>query len=85
MSDPSHVDIYRSIGALEQGMRETERRLDQLEKAVTDGFKEIKTGLEEIKARESERRGAWKTIVAVAGFVSAFVTLAVKWLLAVVT
>lgn len=51
-------------------------RLDRLESLVTEGFKSIQERLDKIDQRESERKGAWKTIVGAASLIGG----AVGWL-----
>lgn len=62
--------------------------MDRFEKLVTDGFEKVEdtlTAIEKrlaaIETKETERKGAWKVIVAVAGVVSAVVAALVKSLL----
>lgn len=64
-----------------------EASLESLEKVVSQGFQEIKdelraikTDVEALKAAETERRGAWKVIVTIAGVVSAAVAGLIKYL-----
>lgn len=84
----SNDDLNRSIGKLEGLQSAMEKRLDHLEKTVTDGFGHISAGLEKIdkrlaaiEAKEQERKGAWKIIAFVATTISAIVATAVKYLL----
>ncbi len=63
-----------------------EKRLDHLEKTVSDGFETVGVGLDKIdkrlaaiEAKEAERKGAWKVIAAVAAGVSAIVASAIKY------
>ena len=85
----THVDLQRDIGRMEAG-------LEALEKAVSKGFSDAKADFIELKGEiadlkkevsdlrraETERKGAWKVIVTVAGGVSAAVAALVKYLTA---
>lgn len=62
--------------AVESGFRGTNKRLDHHETALS----EIKDELSAIKTRESERKGAWKAIVALAGGIGGIVGVAAKYL-----
>lgn len=55
-------------------------RLDKLEKLVSEGFDKLDKRLARIEERETERKGAWKVIIAVAGGVSAVVATLLKYL-----
>lgn len=88
MSAPSHGDLQRSLGRVEGNQSAMEARMDRFEKLVTDGFEKVEdtlTAIEKrlaaIETKETERKGAWKVIVAVAGVVSAVVAALVKSLL----
>lgn len=85
---PSHDDLQRSLGRVEGNQSAMEARMDRFEKLVTDGFEKVEdtlTAIEKrlaaIETKETERKGAWKVIVAVAGVVSAVVAALVKSLL----
>ena len=62
--------------------------MDRFEKLVTDGFEKVEdtlTAIEKrlaaIETKETERKGAWKAIVALAGAVGGAVAACVKYLL----
>lgn len=83
----SHDDLQRSLGRVEGNQSQLEARMDRFEKLVSDGFKEIGEAIAEVrkevsnlKDKETERRGAWKVIVAVSAFVSGLVAAATKYL-----
>lgn len=75
-------------------MGRVEASLEALEKAVTKGFSDAKADFNELKGEmadlkrevadlrraETERKGAWKVIVAVSGAISAAVAAAIKYL-----
>lgn len=84
----NHDDLQRSLGRVEGNQSAMEARMDRFEKLVTDGFEKVEdtlTAIEKrlaaIETKETERKGAWKVIVAVAGVVSAVVAALVKSLL----
>lgn len=84
----SHEDLQRSLGRVEGSQSQLEARMDRFEKLVTDGFDKLEGSLSAIDTRlaamerkETERKGAWKVIVGVAGGVSAVVAALVKYLL----
>lgn len=85
---PDHAEMQRSLGRVEGNQSAMEARMDRFEKLVTDGFEKVEdtlTAIEKrlaaIETKETERKGAWKVIVAVAGVVSAVVAALVKSLL----
>lgn len=66
MTQPTHTELQRDFGRMEG-------RMDALDRTVTDGFKRVEETLAKIDARldsldakESERKGAWGVIMAVA-------------------
>lgn len=78
----THTDLQRDMGRVEAS-------LEALEKVVSQGFSEIKAEIVDLKKEvadlrraETERKGAWKVIVAVAGGVSAVVAALIKYLTA---
>lgn len=79
-------DLQRSLGRVEGAQKAMEDRLTKLEDAVAEGFADVKQGLEAISRRleaieatETERKGAWKVIVAVAGVVASGVAALFKY------
>lgn len=85
---PDHAEMQRSLGRVEGNQSAMEARMDRFEKLVTDGFEKVEdtlTAIEKrlaaIETKETERKGAWKVIVAVASVVSAAVAALVKSLL----
>lgn len=85
----SHDDLQRSLGRVEGNQSQLEARMDRFEKLVTDGFEKVEGSLAAIDKRlaamedkETERKGAWKVIVTVAGAVSAAVAALIKYLTA---
>lgn len=85
----SHEDIQRSLGRVEGNQSQLEARMDRFEKLVTDGFEKVDGSLTAIdkrlaamESKETERKGAWKVIVTVAGAVSAAVAALIKYLTA---
>jgi len=75
----THTDLQRDMGRVEAS-------LEALEKVVSQGFSEIKAEIVDLKKEvadlrraETERKGAWKVIVAVAGGVSAVVAALIKY------
>ena len=84
----SHEQIHRTLGQVEATQDSLKERMDRFEKKLDDGFVKVDGALERIdkrlatiEAREQERRGAWKTIVMVAGGVSAAVAAFFKYLI----
>lgn len=85
----SHDDLQRSLGRVEGNQSQMEARMDRFEKLVSEGFDKLEGSLTAIDKRlaaierkETERKGAWKVIVAVAGGVSAVVAALIKYLTA---
>lgn len=83
----THDDLQRSLGRVEGNQSQLEARMDRFERLVSDGFEKlegslsaIETRLAAIERKETERKGAWKVIVAVAGGVSAIVAALFKYL-----
>lgn len=77
MTQPTHTDLQRDFGRMEG-------RMDALDKAMGEGFSRVETALakidgrlDAIDTRESERKGAWRVIVAVAGAVGGLAGLVV--------
>lgn len=88
MTQPTHTELQRGVGRLEGTFAAMEKRMDTLEKTVTDGFDKMTMGLSKIdqrlasiEAKEAERKGAWKVITAIAAAVAAVVASAVKYLM----
>lgn len=73
----THDDLQRDMGRVEGTLDAMGTRLDRLEKLVTDGFKALNERLDAIEKRESERKGAWGVLVAVASAVGG----CVAWLI----
>lgn len=69
----THDDLNRDLGRMEGKQDAMGARLDRLETLVTDGFKAIQERLDKIDQRESERKGAWKTIIAAASLIGGVV------------
>ena len=76
----TNTDINRAVGNLEGSYRAMEKRMTHLEKTVTEGFDKVGEGLDKIdkrlasiEEREAERKGAWKTITAVAALIASLV------------
>jgi hypothetical protein len=81
----THDDLQRSLGRVEGSQSQLEARMDRFEKLVSDGFDKLEGSLSAIDQRlaaiekkETERKGAWKVIVMVAGGVSAVVAAVIK-------
>lgn len=85
----SHDDLQRSLGRVEGNQDAMETRMDRFESALSEGFKDVKAAISEmrgdfdkrlaaIEERESERRGAWKTILAGCAAVSALAAFLVE-------
>lgn len=77
MTQPTHTDLQRDFGRMEG-------RMDAFDKALAEGFSRIENALtkidgrlDAIDTRESERKGAWRVIVAVAGAVGGLAGLVV--------
>lgn len=85
MIQPTHGEIQRDLGRMEGKADAMGARLDRLEKIVTDGFDKIDERLARIEKTESERKGAWKVIVTVAGGVAGGVSAAVAVLIKYLT
>jgi t-SNARE complex subunit (syntaxin) len=88
MTGATHDQLNRALGRVEGSQVAMEKRLDTLEKTVTDGFEKVGDGLDridrrlaQIEAKEAERKGAWKVITAIAAAVAAVVASAVKYLM----
>lgn len=84
---PTHDDLQRSLGRVEGNQSQMEARMDRFEKLVSEGFKELGDGIHELrkeigdlKAKESERKGAWRIIALISGVVSAVVASIVKYM-----
>ncbi len=80
MSATSHDDLHRDFGRMEAG-------LESLKEIVREGFKgngdrldKVEQRLAALEARDTERKGAWKVIVTIAGVVSAVVAGLIKYL-----
>lgn len=74
----SNDDLNRSLGRLEGDVSAVKERMDRLERVVTEGMTDIKQAMvtmqadiAEIKARENERKGAWKALAFIAGMAGA--------------
>ena len=83
----THDDLQRSLGRVEGSQSQMEARMDRFEKLVSEGFKELGDGIHELrkeigdlKAKDSERKGAWKVLALISGVVSAVVASIVKYL-----
>lgn len=84
----SHEDLQRSLGRVEGNQDGFRERMDRFEQLLDKGFSEMREAhgemmkrLAVIEDKESERRGAWKVIVAVSSFVAAIVAALVAGLL----
>jgi hypothetical protein len=80
MTTPSHSDLHRDFGRMEAGLESLEKVVSQGFQEIKDELRAIKTDVEALKAAETERRGAWKVIVTIAGVVSAAVAGLIKYL-----
>lgn len=87
MQQPNHSDLQRSLGRVEGNQSAMEARMDRFESLVKDGFEKVEDALgtidkrlAQIEQRESERKGAWKTLVAIAAGVSGLVGYLVNYL-----
>ena len=87
MQQPNHSDLQRSLGRVEGNQSAMEARMDRFESLVKDGFGKVEDALgaidkrlAQIEQRESERKGAWKTLVAIAAAVSGLVGYLVNYL-----
>lgn len=76
----SHEQIHRTLGHVEATQESLKERMDRFEKKLDEGFDKVDGALGRIdkrlaviEQRESERKGAWKTLVLIAGAVSAAV------------
>lgn len=83
----SHEALQRSLGRVEATQEGFKERMDRFEKKIDDGFEKVDATLEKIdkrlaaiEQRETERRGAWRVIVLVAGAVSAAIAALFKYL-----
>ncbi|MBF5091269.1 hypothetical protein F1640_14870 [Novosphingobium sp. NBM11] len=83
----SNDDLNRSLGRLEGDVTAMKDRMDRLEKAIVAGMEELKNALREvqadvaeIKAREDQRRGAWRVLVGISTVIGAAVSAAVTYL-----
>ena len=65
MSEVSHGDIQRDLGRMEGKSDAMGARLDRLEKIIEDGFAEVRREIGELKAAESQRKGALATLAVV--------------------
>ena len=69
MTGPDHADLQRDMGRVEGKQDAMGARLDRLEKIIEDGFREIRKDIADLKAAESQRKGALAVLVAVGGAV----------------
>lgn len=74
----THLDLQRDIGRMEGRLGALENRLEKMEAVL----ERIDQRLATMETKETERRGAWKVIVSVAGLVSAAVAALIKYLTA---
>lgn len=78
---PNNADLSREIGQLEGEMMAVKDSLDRIEKVMTVGLKEINTRLQELEAKENQRKGALGLLMVLAAAlgagISKFVALAV--------
>lgn len=81
----SHEDLQRSLGRVEGNQDGFRERMDRFERTLDEGFEKVGKALEKIdqrlthiEGRESERKGAWRVIVTVAGIVSAAVAAGIS-------
>lgn len=72
----NHDDLHRDIGRMEGRLDAMESRLEKMEAML----ERIDGRLAKIEQQETERRGAWKVIVAISGIVSALVAAAYKYI-----
>ncbi len=80
MSGTTHTDLHRDFGRMEASLESLEKVVSQGFQEIKDELRAIKTDVEALKAAETERRGAWKVIVTIAGVVSAAVAGLIKYL-----
>lgn len=80
----SNGDLERSLGRVEGDLEATktamERRMDRIEQLMTQGFADLKNSIgrisddvSQLKTRETERKGGWRVVVAIASFISGIV------------
>lgn len=74
------TDLHRDFGRMEASLESLEKIVSQGFQEIKDELRAIKQDVEALKTAETERKGAWKVIVAVAGGVSAAVAGLVKYL-----
>lgn len=72
----THLDLQRDIGRMEGRLTALEDRLEKMEAVL----ERIDRRLAAMETKETERKGAWKVIVTVAGAVSAAVAALIKYL-----
>jgi len=79
---PTHTDLQRDFGRMEGRMDSLQHEVGEVKVAMANGFKDVKALLEKVETRldsidaiNSERRGAWKVIVAVSGAVSLIISI----------
>lgn len=65
MADLTHTDLHRDIGRMEGRLDGVDDRLSKIE-AIAE---RIDGRLANLEARESERKGAWWTLVVIASIV----------------
>lgn len=87
MTGATHDQLNRALGRVEGSQVAMEKRLDHLEKAMTEGFEKVGDGIDRIdkrlasiEAKEAERKGAWKVVAAVAATVSGLIAWAANYL-----
>lgn len=78
MTTPTHNDIQRDIGGLQANGVAMEKRLDRIEKAIEDGFKELRNDIADLKQRESSRSALEKAAVWLSGVIGAAAALIVE-------
>ena len=74
----SHDDLNRSLGQVEGKLSAMEDRLDRIDNVL----ERIDKRLAAIERKETERRGAWKAIAAIASAVGAVVGVLFKAIVA---
>lgn len=71
MTSPTHTDLHRDIGGLEATVDGMEKRLDRIEKAIEDGFRELRKDIADLKLKDGQRSALEKAAVWLAGVIGA--------------
>lgn len=70
---PNHNDLNRALGRVEGDVGAVKQSIERIEKAVSEGFKDVGDRLDALEAKENQRKGALSALMIFSGFVGGLI------------